>query len=120
VRDPAADDWLCERPDGLRVAVKVTPRAARDLVTGVERDAAGRARLAVRLTAPPEGGRANAALLRLLARRWRLAARDLELAGGAAARQKLVRIAGVPAGLARHLRALEEGGAEGDGAARHG
>lgn len=50
--------------------------------------------LRVRVTAAPEKGRANKALIRLLAKEWGLAARDLALASGAASRHKVVRVSG--------------------------
>ena len=42
--------------EGLRVALKVAPKAARAGITGVEADAAGRAVLKIRVTEAPEGG----------------------------------------------------------------
>ena len=39
--------------EGLRVALKVTPKAARAGVTGLETDASGRAVLKVRVTEAP-------------------------------------------------------------------
>ena len=82
--------------EGVRVALKVTPKAARAGVTGVATDAAGHAVLKVRVTAPPEGGKANAALLKLLARTWRLPESSLSLAAGKTGRTKTVLIAGDP------------------------
>lgn len=67
-----------------RLAVRVTPRAARDQVAGF--DATGT--LLVRVTAPPADGAANAAVTKLLARALDLPSRDVVLVGGASARQK--------------------------------
>lgn len=100
--------WLRPHADGLRVAVKVTPGARATAVVGVEVDAAGEARLAVRVAAPPAEGRANAALVKLLARRWGLAPRDLELVSGAGGRRKVVQVQGGTADLAARITALEE------------
>lgn len=94
--------------DGVRLAVKVTPRAARSEVQGIEVDAAGQAHLAVRLTAPPESGKANAALIKLLAKRWRLPASDFRLVAGATARRKVLHVQGPPGRLLALLRAIEE------------
>lgn len=69
----------------MRLPVRVTPRAARDAVTGFDADGV----LLVRVTAPPADGAANAAVTKLLARALGLPARDVVLVSGAAARQKL-------------------------------
>jgi uncharacterized protein len=80
--------WLTRNAAGARVSLKVTPGAGWDEVRGVEVDAGDRPYLAVRVSAPPEAGKANAALLRLLARRWRIARRDLSVVSGACSRRK--------------------------------
>ena len=93
--------------DGVRLAVRVTPRAAKNTVQGIETDAKGEPYLVVRLTAPPERGKANAALIRFLAKRWRLAARDFRLVGGATGRRKVLHVQGPPARLLAELRSIE-------------
>lgn len=62
--------------------------------------------LKVAVTAPPVDNQANEALLRLLAKRWRLPRRDLSIVGGAKGRNKIVRVAGVPAELMARLAPL--------------
>jgi len=104
--------WLSGRADGVRLAVKVTPRAAQSAVRGVEVDARGQAYLAVRVAAPPESGKANAALIRLLAKRWRLPASAVRLVAGASARRKVLHVAGAPERLLAELAALEQPGGE--------
>lgn len=54
----------------------------------------------VRVTAPPEGGRANAAVLALLAETLAVPLRDLELTAGRASRDKVVSLTGVTAAQA--------------------
>jgi uncharacterized protein YggU (UPF0235/DUF167 family) len=73
------------------VPVRVTPGAAREGLT-VEPGPDGAPRLRVRVTAPPEDGRANAAVLALLAKALRLPRSALAIERGAASRDKLVRI----------------------------
>jgi uncharacterized protein len=98
-------DWLTSRPDGVRLSVKVRPRAARTAVQGVEVDGE-RAYLVVKVAAPPEGGKANAATLKLLAKCCGVAAGALSLVSGAAGRRKVLDVRGDAAVLAQRLRAL--------------
>jgi uncharacterized protein (TIGR00251 family) len=79
---------------GLRLAICLSPRARADRLNGVVVAAGGGRVLTAAVTAPPEGGRANEALLRLLAQEWRLPRRDLSIVAGAASRRKTVHIAG--------------------------
>jgi len=48
------------------------------------------------VTAPPESGRANEALLELLARTWHVPRRNLSIVAGSTSRSKAVRVAGDP------------------------
>ena len=107
--------WLTRNAAGARVSLKVTPCAGRDDVRGIEVDAGNRGYLAVRVSAPPEGGKANAALIRLLARRWRIASRDLRVVSGAGSRRKVLQIQGPPDALIARLEAIEEASANAAG-----
>ena len=82
--------------DGLRVSIKVTPKASRSRITGLAPDADGRALLAVAVAAAPADGKANAAVIALLAKEWRLAKGAVTIASGATSRRKNVHIAGDP------------------------
>lgn len=73
-----------------RLRVRVTPRAGRDRIDGVREGV-----LRVRLAAPPAEGKANEALIRLLAQALDVAPRDVRLLRGNAARDKLVEIDGL-------------------------
>ena len=88
------------------LSVRLTPRGGRDRVEGIVADAGGAAWLSVRVAAPPEAGRANAALLALLAQALGVPASSVTLVGGAASRRKRVRIAGDALALAARIRAL--------------
>jgi uncharacterized protein (TIGR00251 family) len=92
--------------DGVRVAIHLTPRAKADRIIAVVAAAGGRLVLKASVSEPPEDGRANEALLRLLARRWRLSRRDLSIAAGAASRQKTVHVLGEPQRLLAQLGGL--------------
>ena len=58
----------------------------------------------MRVSAPPEDGRANNAVLALLAEALDVPRRDLELVSGHGARDKIVELAGIaPADIERRL-----------------
>lgn len=81
----------------MRLLVRLTPRAREDRLLGLAPGAeGGKTALRAAVTAPAQEGRANEALLRLLAREWRLPRRDLAILAGAASRTKLVGITGDP------------------------
>jgi uncharacterized protein len=86
--------------DGLSVAIRLSPRAKADLLLAVAGDAAGRRVVKASVIAPAEGGRANEALLQLLARAWRLPRRDLSITAGSTSRNKAIHVAGDPRQLA--------------------
>ena len=92
--------------DGIELTIKATPRAAKAGIAGIAMDAAGEAWLAVKVTAPPDGGRANEAVLRLLAKALGVPASACHVAAGASSRWKRVRVAGDPAALAERAAAL--------------
>jgi len=81
---------------GVRVAVRVTPKAARDQVMGLKPTAAGGRELCVALTAVPEKGRANKALIDLLAREWGMSKSDLSVVAGVTDRHKALMVQGAP------------------------
>lgn len=89
---------------GVRVDVRLTPKASANRIQGVERDATGAPVLKAAVTAVPEGGKANAALLKLLARAWKLPKTSLCVVSGATARRKVIKIAGDPGELLAKLR----------------
>jgi uncharacterized protein YggU (UPF0235/DUF167 family) len=76
----------------VRFAVRLTPRGGADRVDGVSEEGVLQARVA----APPVGGAANAALIRLLADELEVARSSVRLVAGASGRHKLVVVEGVP------------------------
>lgn len=89
--------------DGLRLALRVTPRAGQDGIDGVARDAQGRAIVKLRVRAAPADGDANAAVVKLVAQAMGVAPSAVALVRGAASRDKLVHVSGDPVELARRL-----------------
>lgn len=77
---------------GCILNIHATPRAAQERIDGIETDAAGRVWLRVRTTAAPEDGKANRAVVKLLAKSWKIPASCFTVINGEAARYKRVRI----------------------------
>lgn len=71
-------------------SVRVQPRASRNRVLGM-RDGA----LRVSVTAPPEGGKANSALLKLLAETLGIAKSQLRVVRGQSSQDKVVAVEGM-------------------------
>ena len=90
--------------DGVRVAVRVAPRAAANRIGGVVSGADGAAALKVSGTAAPEAGKANAALIKLLSKAWRVPKGAISIAAGAGARRKVLHVAGAPDALLERMR----------------
>jgi hypothetical protein len=88
---------------GVRVRVRLTPRARDSRVLGLARDADGRPELRVHVTEAPEDGRANRALVRLLATTWRLPKSAIRIVGGTTDRRKTVVVDGDGADLLTRL-----------------
>jgi len=88
---------------GVRVAIRLTPRARADRLEGIVHAADGAPLLKASVTAPPVEGCANDALVGLLAKSWGVPRRDLAVVGGAKSRNKTVHVAGDPAELLKRL-----------------
>lgn len=91
-------------PEGVAVSLRVTPRAARDRIDGLAATADDGAELKVGVTAAPEDGKANAAVLKLLAKAWKLPKSSLSVVRGQSERRKTVLVAGDSATLEPALR----------------
>lgn len=87
-----------------RLAIKVVPGASRDGVAGWLGDA-----LKIRVAAPPERGKANAAVERVLADALGVAPESVRVVAGATSARKTVEIAGLgEAEIRARLARLEE------------
>jgi uncharacterized protein len=83
---------------GVRVAVRVQPRASDNRVVGVHGDA-----LKVRLSAPPVDGAANEALRELLSETFGIPVRAVTIVSGTGSRTKTVELLGVSEERVRQL-----------------
>ncbi len=89
--------------ESTRLRLRVVPGAARAGVVGRYRDG-----WKIRVSAPPERGAANAAVVQLLARALDVRARDISLVSGHGSRDKIVEVAGVrPADTDARLASAE-------------
>ena len=79
---------------GLKVAVRLTPKASRDRIVGLAEESDGSRVVKAQVTAVPEDGKANAALLKLLSKSWRIPKSDMDIVLGATDRRKVVLISG--------------------------
>ena len=89
---------------GVTVRVRLTPKASANRITGIKLDGQGGAVLKASVTTVPEGGKANAALIKMLAKEWKLAKSSLEIVHGATDRNKTVLVAGNTEHLLKKLQ----------------
>lgn len=89
--------FLRRGASGVTVELRVQPRARRTLL---ESSNGG---LKAAVTAPPEDGKANDAVIALLADSWHLPKSSFDIIKGGGARTKTVGIAGDPAALADRI-----------------
>lgn len=88
---PGRDGWL--------LSVRVTPKSSRDEVTGLHAAADGAVSLAVKVTARPDKGKANKAVIEVIAKAAGLPKSDLSIVSGETDRNKTLLVTGNPAGL---------------------
>jgi uncharacterized protein YggU (UPF0235/DUF167 family) len=93
-------------PDGVVVACRLTPKGGRDAIDGAATLADGMRVLLVRVRAVPEDGKANDALVRLIADKAGAPPSRARLVAGAKSRLKQVAVTGDPAAL---IAKLEKG-----------
>ena len=89
--------------DGQVITARVSPKASRDAVVGVMPTPDGEA-LKISVTAPPDKGKANAAVAALLAKSFGVAKSSVTLMAGETDRRKVLHVAGDPAQLAAIAR----------------
>ena len=99
--------------DGVTVAVRVSPRARSSRIDGTVADADGRCAVKVAVTTIPEGGKANAAVIALLAKAWLVPKSSITIQSGAAAQRKILRIKGDSNALKQRIEASVTGSGSG-------
>lgn len=83
-------------PEPVTILIKAVPGARRDQIAGMLGD-----RLKVRVAAPPEDGRANAAICRTIASALGIKERDVRILSGHTHPEKTVAIDGLADGAVR-------------------
>ena len=74
--------------------VRLTPKGGRDAIDGIDELSDGKAVLKARVRAVPEDGKANAALIKLIAQTFGVSASHVSLDAGATSRIKTLKITG--------------------------
>ena len=83
----------------VRFAVRLTPKGGRDRVEGWAIDSGGRRYLKARVSAPPEDGKANEALVCLLAKALNVGKSKVRIVSGTTSRMKTIEAEVSPTGL---------------------
>lgn len=83
---------------GIRLTIRVQPRASRTEVAGLQGEA-----VRIRLAAPPVDGTANEELIRFLSKLLKVPQSAIALIRGKTARQKVVEVRGISGASASHL-----------------
>jgi uncharacterized protein (TIGR00251 family) len=95
-----------EAKGGVLVALRVTPNAGADAIEGEEARDDGSRVLRVRVKAVPDKGKANAAVIALLAKKLGLAKSAITLESGETARMKILLVSGEAASVIGRLETL--------------
>lgn len=93
--------------DHVRLSVRLTPNGGRDEIDGIETGADGDVHIKVRVSDVPEKGKANKALIALLAKRLGLPKSSISVTSGDTAR-KILRIDGDPEEICKALDTVVE------------
>lgn len=97
---------LRSEPSGVRLFVRLTPKASRNAIGDVMADANGQEQLKVAVTAVPENGKANQALIKLLAKAVKCPKSSVRIVSGQTDRTKTLLIDGNPEELMAKISQL--------------
>jgi uncharacterized protein (TIGR00251 family) len=75
---------------GTTIHIRVEPRSSRSGITGTYGNG-----LKVKLSSPPVEGKANAELIEILAKEFKIRKKDIEILSGKKSKNKIVRLCGI-------------------------
>jgi uncharacterized protein (TIGR00251 family) len=101
-----ASSWFRAHDEGVTLYLRVTPNAGRDQIDGPETRDDGTTVLRVRVKAVPDRGKANAAVIALLAKTLGIPKSSITLISGDTARLKTLALSGDPDRLATAAKLL--------------
>ncbi|WP_424362290.1 DUF167 family protein [Methylocystis parvus] len=103
----AETPWSAEA-DGVTLWLRLTPKGGRDAIDGVDTMADGKTVLKARVRAAPEDGKANAALIELIAKALAAPKKAVTIRSGETSRVKKLFVAGDPATTIEALARLAQ------------
>ena len=90
--------FLSEKSGGVRLQIHVQPNAKQNAIVGRHGEA-----LKIKIKAPPEDGKANAALIIFLAEVFGISRQSVTVEAGLSSRSKAVLISGIDLAFARSI-----------------
>lgn len=88
------DGLVTQSKVGIKIRVRVKPGSSRNAVLGIGDQGADEAALVIAVSAPPQDGKANDAVIQLLSKSWKIAKTRFDIVSGAASRIKLIAVMG--------------------------
>lgn len=95
--------FLQKVPGGIKLFVRLSPKAKREGIEGIYTDPDGAEHLKIAVSAPPVDGKANEALIKWLAKYLHIAKSAVTLTAGTTDRTKTLFIQGNPEELTKKL-----------------
>lgn len=91
---------------GFLLAVRVTPKSSQNQATGVHVSSDGSMSLAVKVTAPPDKGKANKAVIEVLAKAAGVSKSSFSIVAGETDRNKTILVTGNQAAVEAWIASL--------------
>lgn len=96
--------WFEEGDNSITLNIRAVPRSAQDAIQGLYGDA-----LKVRIQAPPVEGKANAYLIKFLAKQWKIPRSSIQILSGETGRNKRLKISFPSEDLRKELLSFNQG-----------